>query len=250
MILRIPRKLIFFVVLVLLITVFTNPMEMIKGALSDEDEIAQEIIDTSGSSIDSEGMRDTILFYKDENGLLTPVMRKIAWTEGRGIAKQALNAMINTPENYEDMIKIGLYPVIPSSTQILGMTIRDGICKVDFSKDFTSIKNKEEEQNLIQSVVYTLTEFPTVDEVQFMIEGEIMNNMPYGIQIGMPLKRDSVNFTGKKPALDTVLVYNESGSESNPTSVPVTTQVEAPKDNKVLNLLDTVMDDVKGHTSE
>ena len=250
MILRIPRKLVFVVVLVLLITVFTNPLEMLKGALGHGDQIAQEIIDTSGSSIDGEDMRDTILYYKDENGLLTPVMRKIAWTEGRGIAKQALSAMINTPKNYEDMIKIGLYPVIPSSTQILGMTIRDGTCKVDFSKDFTNIVSKEEEENLIQSVVYTLTEFPTVDEVQFMVEGEIINNMPYGIQIGRPLKRDNVDYTGKKPSLDTVLVYNESISESDTTSVPVSSLVEEPQHNKILSLLDTVIGDFKGHTSE
>ncbi len=248
MVLKIPRKIIFVIVLLLLISVFTNPVERLKGVFKEDEQPV--IIDTSVDPFEKSGMRDTILYYKDENGIITPVMRKIEWTEGRGIAKQALRAMINTPKNYSDMVKIGLYPVIPSSTQILGMTIRDGLCKADFSMDFTNVANKEEEQNLIQSVVYTLTEFPTVQEVQFMIEGKVINKMPHGVEIGKPLKRESVNYIGKKPALDTILVYNESVSETNTTLVPVVNQIqEEPKSNIVVNLLDDVVKDIKNRAS-
>lgn len=248
MVFKIPRKFIFVIVLLLLISVFPNPIERLRGVFKEEEQ--PEIIDTSVDPFEKSGMRDTILYYKDENGIITPVMRKIEWTEGRGIAKQALRAMINTPKNYKDMIKIGLYPVIPSSTQIIGMNIRDGLCKVDFSKDFTNVVNKEEEQNLIQSVVYTLTEFPTVEEVQFMIEGKVVNNMPHGVQIGEPLRRENVNYIGKKPALDTILVYNESVNETNTTLIPVTNQIqEEPKGNIVVNLLDNVVNDIKNRAS-
>ena len=229
----------------LVLTACSNPIVMLKGWLgTDKEEASIDVIDTSGQQVANPELRDTILYYKDENGLLIPVMRKIPWTEGRGIAKETLKAMIDTQTNREDMIKVGLYPVIPSNTQILGMTIRDGLCKVDLSKGFLDIKDKKEEEVILQSVVYTLTEFPTVDKVQIYIEGDVISSLPYGTFAGDILKRENINYLGQKPAPDTVLVFYENTDLMNPMFVPVTKPIEIIDDvsNKnILDILDSLM---------
>ena len=242
---NIKKKTALILLLMLVLTACSNPIVMLKGWLgTDKEEASIDVIDTSGQQVANPELRDTILYYKDENGLLIPVMRKIPWTEGRGIAKETLKAMIDTQTNREDMIKVGLYPVIPSNTQILGMTIRDGLCKVDLSKGFLDIKDKKEEEVILQSVVYTLTEFPTVDKVQIYIEGDVISSLPYGTFAGDILKRENINYLGQKPAPDTVLVFYENTDSMNPMFVPVTKPIEIIDDvsNKnILDILDSLM---------
>lgn len=228
------------IILMLLLTACNNPLTFLKGWLDNNEEASIDVIDTSGQQVSDAELRDTILYYKDENGLLIPVMRKIPWTEGRGIAKAALRAMIDTPENRNDMARIGLSPIIPSNTEIIGMTIRDGLCKVDFSNPFTNISGKSEEEKLIQSIVYTLTEFPTVEEVQFMVEGDTLGQMPFGTEVSGPLRRENINFLGEKPASDTVLVYYENTDQMNPMFVPVTKPIEVIDDISDANILDVL----------
>lgn len=238
---HIMKKMTFIILIMLLLTACSNPLTLLKGWLdTDQEEASIDVIDTSGQQIDDSGLRDTILYYKDENGLLIPVMRKIPWPEGRGIAKETLSALLDNQSNREDMAKVGLYPVIPSNTQILGMTIRDGVCKLDVSKEFLNVGSKKEEEVLIQSVVYTLTEFPTVDAVQLMIEGETLESLTYGTTLGSSLKRENINYLGQKPAADTVLVFYENNDSLNPMFVPVTKPIEVVDDISDANILDVL----------
>ena len=51
------------------------------------------IIDTA--ILEEDGLRETVLYYRDEIGLIVPVMRKIPWEEG--IAKAAINMLVDEP---------------------------------------------------------------------------------------------------------------------------------------------------------
>ena len=66
-----------------------------------------------------------------------------------------------------------MIPVIPANTEIRGMTIRDGVCKVDFTEIFSIIRQGRGSR-LDQAVVYTLSEFVTVDSVQIMSGGKAL----------------------------------------------------------------------------
>lgn len=244
------KKVALVLLVVVLLAACSNPFTMLKSWLGDDETASIDVIDTSGQSINNSEFRDTILYYKDENELLIPVMRKIPWTEGRGIAKEALKTMVDTNMNREDMLKIGLYPVIPDSTEIRGMNISDGLCRVDFSQHFVSTGSKEAEETLVKSVIYTLTEFPTVNEVQILIEGKVIHNMPYGTPIGQVLKRENINFLGKKPAADTVLVFYENSDNLNPMYVPVTQTIEVVDDINDANILDVLDSMMSGPPSE
>lgn len=114
--------------------------------------------------VEDELTRETIVYYADDAGYLVPVMRKIPWVEG--IAKATIKVMMDTPEQQESLIIMGLRPLLPTDAKILGMSIVDGIAKVDFNNALLECKDALSESNMIQGLVMTLSGFSTIDKVQ------------------------------------------------------------------------------------
>ena len=179
-------------------------------------------------------LRNTVLYYQDDKGFLVPVMRKIPWPEGKGIAKASMRALVDNPANRKDIEDVGLAPILPANTEILGMSIKDGLCKVDFTSDFLNYGNKQEESAMVKSIVYTLTEFPTVDNVQIMIEGKSLRELTYGLNVSTPLTREDINYSGTGKNKGKVIVYYQgtvNGLENY--FVPVTKDIEVGKSGSV-----------------
>lgn len=85
--------------------------------------------------------------------------------------------------------------VIPTGTRLLGASVRNGIATLNFSQEFEfgGITADSYRAQLMQ-VVYTATEFSTVESVQFLIEGQrkdFMGSEDFQIWIGSPYKRSS-----------------------------------------------------------
>lgn len=197
---------------------------MLKAFLNRDNEQVPTLIE---SPEDDQNLRNTVLYYKDDKGFLVPVMRKIPWPEGKGIAKATMRALVDNPANRQDMENIGLVPVLPANTEIIGMSINEGICKVDFTADFMNYGSKQDEVAITKAVIYTLTEFPTIDTVQIMIEGKRPGALTYGLDISSPLARKDINYSGTGKTKGKVIVYYQgtvNGMENY--FVPVTMDVE------------------------
>lgn len=206
-----------------------------KKLFSKEEEL--EIIrsdDLDFEIAEEDGMRKTILYFKDKQGLLVPLMKKIPWEEG--IARSALRNMIDSPELRESIITTGLAPIIPAGTEIKGMTIDEdiGLCKVDFSKEVLNYETEKDEENLINGIVYTLTEFQAIDQVQFLVDGEIVPVMKYGTNLSNPIKRENINLVidGDDQRSKVVVYYKGINFEEDyEYFVPVTIPTLAPVPN-------------------
>ncbi|MFZ5966090.1 MAG: GerMN domain-containing protein [Bacillota bacterium] len=220
-----------------------NPISMVKGLFND-DEAASSIIESDEDTNGDVQLRDTVLYYKDDKGYLIPVMRKIPWTEG--IGKAALSNLIDSPTNRKDVEGIGLLPILPAATQIRGMSIDNGFCKVDFSSDILNTNSQQEEEAMVKGIVYTLTEFVTIDQVQLMVEGKKVDALTYGTQVSQPMARDNINYASAAPSGDKVVVYFEGTTNGLETYfVPVTKAVEK-KDGTPVNMLDALDTLVEG----
>ncbi|ADL08518.1 GerMN domain-containing protein [Thermosediminibacter oceani] len=191
-------------------------------------------------------MRRTVFYFVNEHDLLVPVTRDIPWVEG--IAKSALESLVDTPEIRAELEPKGLKPPLPSGTKVLGMTIRDGIAKVDFSREFLNLNGKTAEQNAIKAVVYTLTEFPSVQKVQLMVEGKPLKKCPNGTILKDELQREKINLEPGAAAegnnmVPVMLYFRGSSSDGNFTYyVPVTRMVK-----KSDNLMKTALEElIKG----
>lgn len=228
------------VVLMVGVGVYIKPISMVKAWLN-KNQVA-EIVDSSQVPTE-DGIRNTVLYYKDDKGLLVPVMRKIPWEEG--IAKATLRKLVDTEENRLEMDLVGLTPVLPANTQIKGMNISDGVCTVDLNSGFLNFASHKEEAMVLNSIVYTLTEFNTIDKVKFMIEGKDVHKFEFGTNVALDgMARRDINYLGESSNEDKVVVYYEgtiNGLESY--FVPVTLNLDENNQTGValLDVLDTLV---------
>jgi len=102
----------------------------------------------------------------------------------------SIEALIDGPHPGE--ISAHLLSLIPEGTEILGARIEAGVAYLDFNEPFRfNTLGIEGHRSQIEQVVYTATEFPDVQKVQFLIEGQRVNYLAgEGFWIGSPLGRE------------------------------------------------------------
>jgi spore germination protein GerM len=108
---------------------------------------------------------------------LVPVGREVDRTVA--VARAAMEQLLAGPTDAERAhdLRVGTIGTrIPEGTRLLGLDIQDGVATVDLSSEFASgdIDGDEREAWAIRlaQVTYTLTQFPTVGRVRFMVDGK------------------------------------------------------------------------------
>ncbi|WP_407427944.1 GerMN domain-containing protein [Treponema sp.] len=102
----------------------------------------------------------------------------------------ALNMLLAGPSLSE--VKNGYRSLIPQGTRLLSVSVKNGVASMSFSEEF-QFNQYGTEGSLAQlmQVVYTASEFSTVDSVQILIEGQKRDYLTEGVWIGSPLSRNS-----------------------------------------------------------
>ena len=102
-----------------------------------------------------------------------------------------ISLLIGGPDASEKVM--GCQSLIPEGTKLLGATVKDRTAFLNFNEEF--MFNPEGTEGLLtqlMQVVYTATEFSTVDNVQILINGTKQNYLGLeGVWIGSPLSRTS-----------------------------------------------------------
>jgi len=239
-----PRKIIALLVLISLLLSLSGCGLFRKS----QDETNLESSPDVAEQVQS-NMRKTVFYFVNESDLLVPVTREIPWVEG--IGRAALESLVDTPELRAELAEKGLKPSLPAGTQIIGMTIRDGLAKVDFNENFLNNDSKIAEYNAIQSVVYTLGEFPTVDRVQILVNGKPLKKCPHGTELGDVLYPEKINLEPTNNplsgAVPVTLFFKSYSSDGNYSYfVPVTRMVPQSDD-----LIKTAVEElIKGPSPE
>ncbi len=117
-----------------------------------------------------------VYFMEGKNHYLLPITILKPWTEG--VARAALEKLVKGPSPAEEM-RFGISTPLPPRTKIVGINIREGLCRVDFSKDFLDY-DPGLEREVLGSVIYTLLQFNTVNEVEIVVEGSPVEVFPGG----------------------------------------------------------------------
>lgn len=116
---------------------------------------------------------------------LVPEKRSVSKVEG--LPKAALEELIRGP-----LPGSGLERLIPEGTKLRSLKVRDGIAYPDFSEEIRSKfpGGSRREELLVYSVVNTLTQFPEIREVQFLIEGKKADTIGGHMGIDEPLTKE------------------------------------------------------------
>jgi germination protein M len=126
--------------------------------------------------------------FTDNPGLV-PVLREVPETQAVGAA--ALNALLAGPNDAELGARPAMYTTIPAGTRFLGLRIDGGIATVNLSREFESGGGSASVVGRLAQVVYTLTQFPTVQGVRFELDGEPVEVFSgEGVVLSEPVGRD------------------------------------------------------------
>jgi germination protein M len=143
-----------------------------------------------------DGFTPVYLYLRDNGGFVIPVTQKAV--SQPNIAKLTLSKLIDDSVNREELAQYGLYPTIPKGTEILSFTVTNGIASVDFTSNFLNYKTDLDERVMLSSIVYTLTQFPTVTGVKLLCSGKKLPVMRFGSDASGILYRANTLINGDK----------------------------------------------------
>jgi spore germination protein GerM len=104
--------------------------------------------------------------------------------------QDTLEALITGPDSAGE--REGMLSLIPADTRVLSAVISGNTARINFSEEFQYNTAGMEGfiAQLIQ-VIWTATEFPNVQDVQILIEGNRIDHLGEGIPVWNPLNRQS-----------------------------------------------------------
>lgn len=105
-----------------------------------------------------------------------------------GIGAAAVRALLAGPSEAEEAA--GVSTAVPDGTSLLGVTIENGLATVDLSGEYESGGGSASMFVRLAQLTYTLTQFASVDEVTFTLEGEPVEVFSgEGILVDHPMTR-------------------------------------------------------------
>ena len=187
----------------------------------------------------------TIVYYQDNYGYLVPVMCSVPMEDG--IAKATLNLMVQSVSNDMQAARLGLRTVLPENTTI-DLDIHDGLARIDLSKEVLDMADAAAETNMVNAIVQALTEFDSVERVEFLIDGQKREKLTHGTSVAGTFTRGDINLESAEPtaslsASEPMTLYFPA--DSGAVIVPVTRMVRQGYDVNT-----AVMELAKGPASE
>jgi spore germination protein GerM len=136
--------------------------------------------------------RDRNIYFaqidKDGQILQSKVTRKIPVSASPMV--DTLNVLLTGPSSSE--LNKGILNLIPQNTRIISATVRGSTAYINFSEDFLfNTFGVEGYVAQLRQIVWTVTEFSTVSDIQILVEGRRMDYLGEGIWIGSPINRQS-----------------------------------------------------------
>ena len=114
------------------------------------------------------------------------------------VGTAALEVLLAGPTALEQ--EAGLHTEIPPGTKLLGLSVAGGVATVDLSREFESGGGSLSMRMRIAQVVFTLTQFPTVQRVAFELDGKPVGAVGgEGVVVSPPVGRG--DFEDLSPAI-------------------------------------------------
>jgi spore germination protein GerM len=103
------------------------------------------------------------------NFLLVPVIRSCPTPATPEKAMELLLAGPTAEESERQLI-----PSISAGTKLLGLTVTNGLAKANFSRELQAnfVGGSQLEGHLVQAIVSTLIQFPEIERIEILMEGE------------------------------------------------------------------------------
>ncbi len=119
--------------------------------------------------LDNKQSQVVVYFANDSGQYLIPVTLPITPTEKA--AEVAIQKLLAGPP-----VK-NLQPTIPAGTKLRKLLRYESIAYIDLTGEIENVSGKNEAKNALESLLLTVTEFPGINNVIFLVEGEKLDNL-------------------------------------------------------------------------
>ena len=108
----------------------------------------------------------TLYFANEEGNMLISEKREVEYHSNISLEKIVMEQLLLGPE------KNGSYPVVNPQTDVVSVTVKDGICYLNLSRDFLTQVYNVTPDVTIYAIINSLVELANVNKVQILVEGE------------------------------------------------------------------------------
>jgi len=130
---------------------------------------------------ESSEMREVVLYFAESEGNKLIAEKRLI-PKQEGMARKTLEELFTGPRTDE------YSGVVPEGTRLRDINIKpDGLCIIDLSTEATKIKNAAEEKLMINAIIKTVGQFPSVEQVAFMIDGQPVTAIGDYVDLSKPL---------------------------------------------------------------
>jgi len=141
-------------------------------------------IDNSSASVNQYQVAPITLYFAGQDGTkLIPYTEDVRYSSNVSIARTILRELMKEPPK-------GYYPVIPSDTKLLGVSVHNGICYVNFDSGFLEQEYDISDQVQIYAVVDSLIDGVNIRQVQISVNGDPNLKFHESISLASPLDRN------------------------------------------------------------
>lgn len=142
-------------------------------------------VENTGSSLHSYQEGSLKLFFANKAGdKLTEEVVNVRYNSNMSVEKLITEQLIKGPPME------GAYPTLPPDTKVLGVSVRDGICYVNFDEGFLNMDYKISPEVRIYSVVNSIVAGGETGQVQILVNGETDITYEGDIRLEKPLSRN------------------------------------------------------------
>lgn len=116
------------------------------------------------------------IYLLDKNNYLAKTQIAVSSDDIEIKAKELITTLIKG-EKMEDKIPNGFKALIPNNTQLISLEYNNNLIKINMSNNLMDT-NKDMEEKIIESIIYTLTSIENVDKVIILMDGKILSKLP------------------------------------------------------------------------
>lgn len=128
---------------------------------------ADNFIENTGEAINTYERTNLTLYYANETGdKLVETSVDVVYSSNISTEKLIIEQLIKGPSTDQ------VFPTIPPETKLISISIKDGVCYVNFDEGFLNQTYELIESVPVYSVVNSLLELPNINKVQILINGE------------------------------------------------------------------------------
>ena len=116
------------------------------------------------------------IYLIDENDFIGMTEISSASNSNNEKIEEILNSLIiNSP--LSSNLPKGFKAIIPENTKILNYELKDGLLKINFSKEFLNI-DEENEEKMIEAIIYSLTTIKDINKIMIFVDNSHLDELP------------------------------------------------------------------------